>query len=93
MPKKYRPSNHTEGEIFMSAWCYQCEREKQFRETDEKPCAIVFASMVSEIEDENYPTEWNYDDNDAPQCTAFVPEGEEIPFRDELTVDMFGDAA
>ena len=87
--EKYRPSNGTEGEMFMEKWCWQCERERAYEEDDEPPCPILDASMAYSIDDPKYPEEW-VQDNEGPRCTAFVPEGDPIPKpRCEHTQDMF----
>ena len=30
--RKYRPSNGTEGDMFLNAWCCHCARDKAMRE-------------------------------------------------------------
>lgn len=71
--KKYQPSNGTEGEIFMDKFCNRCKREK-FTHTlndDDAKCPILTQTMVVSVQDEQYPTEWIYDEHDNPTCTAF----------------------
>lgn len=95
--EKYQPSNGTEGEFFFSAWCRHCQRDKAMRDgvdydecDDNEICLIPAATMAFNVEDEEYPKEWQYGKDGQPCCTAFVPEGETIPEkRCELTVDMF----
>ncbi|MDF3821679.1 hypothetical protein P3G55_17375 [Leptospira sp. 96542] len=88
----YRPSNGSEGELFMGAWCAACQRDKAFREgeqldgcDDNEVCAIIGASFRGEAK------EWVYGADGQPKCTAFVPAGQPIPApRCDKTPDMFG---
>lgn len=64
--KPYRPSNGTEGEIFQEQFCYQCKND-----SEEEGCDILLRSMVHQINEPEYPTEWIYDENKQPVCTAF----------------------
>lgn len=71
----YRPSNGTEGEIFMSAFCYRCRRDAN------SDCEIVGMTMCYDEDDPRYPKEWvrNVDDDAWPgtaRCTAFEPMGD-----------------
>lgn len=59
--KPYRPANGTEGDIFMSRWCDQCQFE-----TDETDCNILTLTYCTD----SVP-EWIYQDN-KPLCTAFM---------------------
>jgi hypothetical protein len=92
----YRPSNGTEGECFISHWCGNCARDKAMSEglnfddcDDEQVCKIIGDTMHYNIDDPEYPREWNYDASGSPQCTAFIEVGKPIPFKDELTMDLF----
>lgn len=59
MEKKYRPSNSSEGDHFMSKYCNQCLHDNP--DPDQKPkCDILTASMVFDLEDPEYPKEWVY---------------------------------
>lgn len=92
--EKYRPSNGTEGDGFISAWCGKCERSGR----PGKPCdaghevlgcSIVGRTMAFNIEDTEYPDEWIHG-KDGPECTAFVPFDEALPTpRCVITSDMF----
>lgn len=61
---KYRPSNATEGDGFISHWCGSCQRTGV--------CPIVMATMELDVDDEDYPAEWVRGDN-GPCCTAHEP--------------------
>lgn len=89
--EKYQPSNGTEGMGFMEHWCERCERERPYYEKGEEGCEILLRSMAFGIDDPQYPSEWTYNDNGSPICTAFIPEGEEVKVRCDKTMDMFGD--
>lgn len=99
--QKYQPSNGTEGECFRAAWCEQCARdkamngEKDFDSCDESElCSIVINTMAWDVDDEEYPREWQYGKDGQPCCTAFIPAGEPIPPSPDLhTIDMFDSAA
>jgi hypothetical protein len=64
--KKYRPSNGTEGTMFMGNWCEQCHKELE--------CQIIGLTMILDKKDEGYPAEWTYKDGQ-PVCTAFQEMG------------------
>ena len=81
--EQYRPSNGTEGECFIDAWCSQCERDKVMNgdATDEDAdkdqslyCQILGASMR-----DGGAKEWVYGEDGQPKCIEFVPKGERIP--------------
>lgn len=96
----YRPSNGTEGEIFMSCFCHRCELDKGFRENPEEfdSCPIVADAFAYSIDDPSYPKEWVRDEDadimliggNGARCTAFVEDGQEVPYRCPETKDMFG---
>lgn len=89
MAKPYRPSNGTEGVSFIDYFCGRCERDRAFREERGDSCPIVAASFAFDIHHPSYPKEW-IEDDDGPRCTAFVPEGNDVPYRCPDTLDMFG---
>jgi hypothetical protein len=99
--EKYRPGNGTEGECFFAAWCCKCQRDKAMREgcdvdecDDNERCDIIAYTMCYDVEDAEYPTEWQIGTDGQPCCTAFVPAGEAIPEpRCAYTLDLFGGAA
>ena len=92
MSEKYRPSSSTEGDAFMSQFCYQCARHHTEAEEDADSgdvCEIVLRTQAWSVNDPEYPTEWQ-SGKDGACCTAFVPKGEPIPDpRCAHTVDMF----
>jgi hypothetical protein len=71
--KKYRPSNGTEGEIFMCEFCYQCIHEKwsHTQNDDDKKCEIITLTMGLDVDDKDYPSEWTFDAEGNPTCTKF----------------------
>jgi hypothetical protein len=95
--KKYRPSSGTEGDMFFSCWCCKCARDKAMREgcdfdecDDNELCPIIANTQCYCVTDDQYPSEWTYDKNGQPCCTAFVTAGDPVPSpRCELTIDMF----
>lgn len=90
----YQPSNGSEGQGFTESWCNQCEREREYRESEcedyKKACDILGASMRYSIKDPDYPKEWIYKDG-KPVCTAFVTEGREVHPIDDKTLPLFKD--
>lgn len=75
MSKLYRPSCGTEGADFQEEFCFRCEKDRRFRETDgdEPGCQIVSDTFLYEVRDPRYPKEWIIDEQ-GPRCTAFEPE-------------------
>lgn len=85
--QKYRPSNGTEGDCFFAAWCWKCARDNQ--EEDER-CEILGRTFDHNVEDPEYPSEWQYGKDGQPTCIAFRNEDDPVPpTRCPLTVDMF----
>jgi len=84
--KKYCPSNGTEGMMFMSQFCDQCEHEKftHTQDHDDKQCPILSATMVNDPSDPEYPEAWTYDEAGNPTCTEFKQHTWRDPFTDEL---------
>jgi hypothetical protein len=81
--RPYRPSNGTEGEMFMSAWCEKCSGD-----TAGNPCSILTLALALQIGDMDYPGEWQYSNMGTPQCTAFTTE-ESKQTRCTETPDLF----
>lgn len=63
--KPYRPSNGTEGGIFMSQFCDRCGK------CEDGFCEIISDTMLLDTDDPNYPKEWKFDAEGCPTCTAF----------------------
>lgn len=94
MSEKYRPSNGTEGDFFISRFCWTCARSEHLQPgaSDDSPagCPILDLTYIHDTEDPEYPSEWIEDDEGA-RCTAYVPEGEPVATpRCTQTGDMFG---
>lgn len=72
--KKYRPSNGSEGDWFISTFCYNCIHGKYEHtgDTNDKPCEIISLSMCHTTDEKEYPEEWQYNDQGNPCCTAFI---------------------
>ncbi len=93
--KPYTPSSGTEGSIFIESWCGECQRDRAMREgidfldirdPETESCQILNASFRGEA------TQWQYDQNGQPCCTAFVSNDEPVHApRCEHTTDMFGE--
>ncbi len=67
----YRPSNGTEGEYFMEAFCAKCVKFEPCPGVGGRHCDIQMRSIVHGIDDAEYPGEWRYDKSGDPTCTAF----------------------
>lgn len=86
--ERYRPSNGTEGEIFMGAFCNRCQRDAGFRRGDEPACSIATMTLLFHRDDPAYPPEWVRDVNDiewpgTARCTAFEPMSDDGPIPDD----------
>ena len=69
----YRPSNGTEGEYFMSEYCYRCQHDVPYQENPDAGggCEILMRTMAYGIKDPEYPGDtWVYF-NGRPTCLAF----------------------
>lgn len=63
---------------------------KSFDDADDGDlCQILADTMAYNVDDPEYPSEWQYGKDGHPVCTAFVQIGEVITIRCEATVDMF----
>lgn len=67
----YQPSNGTEGEIFMAAYCNRCKHDNLDPDTYEGGCEIIVRTMAFSPGDDDYPKEWCYGPDGQPVCTAF----------------------
>ena len=68
-PQKYRPSNGTEGDWFMSEFCFKCAAFNI--------CKILPATMAFDVDHPKYPKQWIRDEEDGVECTSFV-DAEEV---------------
>ncbi|WP_299533421.1 hypothetical protein [uncultured Herbaspirillum sp.] len=88
--QKYRPSNGTEGELFIESWCCQCARDASSQANDDECCEIIGKTFAFSEDDPEYPAEWQYGTNGQPMCKSFVPIGMPIPPSPDVhTIDMF----
>lgn len=69
--KPYRPSNGTEGVLFMSKFCYRCVHDLEYARTMENGCEILANTLVFDVDDKEYPKEWVRDSEGHPVCTKF----------------------
>lgn len=86
--KPYRPSNGTEGDMFEGQFCNRCHRDQD----ENDPCEIRLLTHGLRTDEAGYPTEWIYDRNGRPTCTAFndVLDAEQEPSsRCPNTGDLF----
>ena len=67
----YRPSNGTEGEMFMSQFCYRCKHDNYTDETPNSGCKLILLSMCNYTDEPNYPAAWTHDEEGEPTCTEF----------------------
>jgi hypothetical protein len=77
--KKYQPTSGSEGEGFGGNWCFRCERDRNFRGTGEGGCAILAATMMLDVKDDDDPRAWRYDENGKPVCTEFTQDKQPGP--------------
>lgn len=76
---KYCPSNGTEGDIFMSHFCFKCIRHPISSEAKTQ-CRILMKSFFHKIHEKEYPKQWRYK-NGRPLCTSFKSREEEYKKR------------
>jgi|ERR1700748_274899 len=71
--QKYRPSNWSEGDWFINKWCRNCIHGKyeHTHKSEDPPCKILSYSIVYELNDKEYPSEWVFGDDGKPKCTAW----------------------
>ncbi len=70
-PKKYQPSNGTEGMEFTDKFCMRCIHCNPDSDGD-KQCEILLATIIYDYnEPPAYPEEWIYDEDDKPTCTKW----------------------
>lgn len=67
----YRPSNGTEEMWFDDEFCNHCIHQNPDPDAH-KNCEISCRAFCYNIDDEEYPREWQYDSMGQPTCTAFV---------------------
>jgi hypothetical protein len=79
--RQWHPSNATEGQAFIEAWCCECQRDRCLREgvsinqadPETETCPIFDASFRGEA------VEWQMGADGQPRCTAFIPAGQAVP--------------
>lgn len=76
--KPYHPSNGTEGELFMDAFCERCVHDAVYQRTNSPGtgCPIIVATMLEDYDSPDYPKEWIHTAEGEPVCTAFELEGD-----------------
>mgnify|MGYP004224667425 CR=1 FL=1 len=82
--RPYRPSNGTEGDIFMAQWCDKCA----LSDYEGDGCMIQLRALAHRVDEPEYPAEWSFTNGGAPQCTAFTTEPQTEP-RCRDTIDVF----
>lgn len=92
MSERYRPSNGTEGDCFMSQWCAECIHH-DFDDLEAEPCEILGRVFAFDVDHEHYPDEWTYNDAGKPICTEFSYEMPEENYWCPDTPDMFDGGA
>lgn len=65
--EKWRPSNGTEGMIFQELYCMNCQKDQD----ENNQCEIIVRTMCFNINDKEYPVEWQIGTDGQPTCTAF----------------------
>lgn len=80
--QKWRPSNGSEGDAFIEGWCSRCTRDA------DQDCRILAATFVYDVEEAEYPSEWQIGADGQPKCTAWTDNGEphheRCAYTDEL---------
>lgn len=68
--KKYKPSNGTEGLMFLDQHCCRCIHDNN-ADPHERKCDILTRTLLHDLSDPEYPKEWCYVGG-KPTCTAWV---------------------
>ena len=63
--QKWRPSNGIEGCVFMDRWCEECAKLGL--------CDIPMKTMAFDVDDAEYPEQWQHGEDGQPKCTVFEP--------------------
>lgn len=71
MKGKYCPGNGSEGMWFTGKFCGNCIHDNPDYEAKAPRCDILTLTMCCSPNDEEYPSEWTYDDGGNPICTKF----------------------
>ena len=70
---KYRPSNGTEGDCFISEFCAKCKKFKYSKEIEDNYCPILDKTMVYGVDSKHYPKWWISDaDGKNSRCLLFA---------------------
>ncbi len=67
--KKYRPSNGTEGLVFIEHYCANCIHGKYEHtgDTNDNPCEILTRSFMCGIDDKDYVMPFLFDELEIPK--------------------------
>lgn len=84
--RPYRPSNSIEGDIFMAEWCANCVKANL--DDVDRACIINLRAIAHQIDDPEYPEEWQFSNGGVPFCSAFS-EGPVVKPQCDQTPDMF----
>ena len=68
--RKYQPSNGSEGDMFISKFCMKCIHNDPHIDGF-KNCNILSETMMYHVTDDEYPSEWTFDDRGKPTCTQW----------------------
>lgn len=66
----FKPVSVYEHELFYACVCRHCECDREYRKTGFNGCDIIPKTMIYDLGDPEYPSEWIYRNN-MPVCTAF----------------------
>lgn len=66
--RAFQPANSSEGATFEARWCECCAKSSDDPQAD---CLIRIQAQCFDACDPAYPSEWKYDADDKPVCTAF----------------------
>jgi len=72
--RPYRPSNGTEGDMFMSQFCYSCVKYTLNKNTGDYDCKhdIIQKTQVYEVDSKHYPKWWVEDlDGKNARCLLY----------------------
>lgn len=66
--EKWRPANGEEGSRFHDHFCADCKKDNPEKEDY---CPLILLTMNYDVEDEEYPVQWQIHTNGLPVCTDY----------------------
>lgn len=65
--KQFKPANNLKGQSFLEENCFKCAKYAR--------CELCCCPCLYNVNDTEYPREWQIGKNGQPTCTAFKEKG------------------